>query len=230
MGATLSAAQIAWYVTGGNVKFGSTYGTNMPITPRNAQIAIAVALAESGGVVDKKGGPNSDGSFDWGLWQINDKAHYVSDLVKTNGGANWSQAYLISRRGTDWTPWTTFKSGKYLQFMQQAQTGLDHPDGSYQDQHEVPNNPASAAASVASSLLPDALTKASTWIRVGEILAGIVLLGLVAAAVVGPKALRMVPATRALEAVGSSVRRAHGATTSAVKESVRTVFPKGGTQ
>lgn len=223
----LSAAQLAWYVTGGTPLNGGVYGTNMPITAHNAVIAVAVALAESGGVSDAKGGPNEDGSYDWGPWQINDKAHNVSQEVKTNVGANWAQAYQISDRGTNWTPWTTYKSGAYLAFMAQAQVGVNHPDGSYQDKNEIPNTPGSAAASIASGLLPDSWTKAATWIRVGEAVAGVILLGLVVVSLVGADRIAgMVPATRALEAVGRGVRATHHATKSAVKESVRTVAGK----
>lgn len=208
MGATLSAAQIAWYVTGGNTKVGGVYGMQaQPITPHNAQIAVAVALAESGGVVDKKSDvPNRDGSNDWGLWQINDKAHNVPDLVKTNGGANWSMAYQISNRGTNWSPWTTYKTGKYLAFMPQAQTGINNPDGSYQDQKEIPNNPGSAVASIASGLLPDAFMQSSTWVRVGMGIGGVVLLALVIAKIAGPDALKMVPAAKMLNKVNSHLK------------------------
>jgi hypothetical protein len=209
MGAKLSAAQIAWYVTDG-VKSGGVYGSaGMPITPHNAVIAVAVALAESGGVVDKKSNqPNADGSNDWGLWQINDRAHAVSQEMKTNGGANWAAAYQISDRGTDWTPWTTYRTGAYLAFMAQAQVGVNHPDGSYQNDKEIPNNPASAAAAVASGLLPAALTESSTWVRVGMGVGGVILLGLVAIALVGPSRIAgAVPATRALETIGKAVKR-----------------------
>lgn len=227
MTATLSAAQLAWYVTGGTAQHDGTYGTNMPITAHNAVIAVAVALAESGGQIKRSDNPNKDGSYDWGPWQINDKAHAVSDTAKTNVGANWALAYQISDRGTNWTPWTTYKQGKYLAFMAQAQAGVNNPDGSYQDQKEIPNTPGSAAASIASDLLPDSWKQAATWIRVGEAVAGVILLGLVIVSIVGAQRIAgMVPATRMLEAVGNGVRSAHHATKSAVKDSVRTVAGK----
>lgn len=204
MGATLSAAQIAWYPTGQNTYVNGVYGmAGMPITKKNAIIAVAIALAESGGVVDKKSDkPNVDGSNDWGLWQINDKAHNVSQLVKTNGGANWAEAYQISSRGTDWTPWTTYTTGAYLAFMAQAATGVEHPDGGYQDKAEIPNTPASALG----SLLPASWSSSATWVRVGMGIAGVVLLALVAVALAGPTAMKMTPVTNALSRIAKTAK------------------------
>lgn len=68
-------------------------------------VAVAVALAESGG------NPNSDNGLAAGLWQINYKAHpqYSAASLKdpvTNARAMAS----ISKNGTDWSAWSTHPS------------------------------------------------------------------------------------------------------------------------
>jgi Lysozyme like domain len=84
----------------------------------NAQSVVAgqIALAESGGVPNVESDPNTDGSHDLGLWQINDKAH--ADIL---AGKDWwvpsvnAQLMMdVSANGTKWTPWTTYNSGAYL--------------------------------------------------------------------------------------------------------------------
>jgi hypothetical protein len=82
--------------------FGSTWST-----------ARAVALAESGGDPHARN-VNTDGSVDRGLFQINSKAHpEVSDACAYNVFCATKAALRISNHGTDWTPWTTYKTGAY---------------------------------------------------------------------------------------------------------------------
>lgn len=56
-----------------------------------ARTMAAIAGAESGGDPAAKGGPNSDGSYDLGLWQINDKAHPEITSM------NWKDPLLNAR-------------------------------------------------------------------------------------------------------------------------------------
>jgi Lysozyme like domain len=77
-------------------------------------VAAAVAMAESGG--DELAVGDSGHSF--GLWQINHPAHgeFQPSLLLTpwyNGHA----ALAISKLGTDWQPWTTFRNGAYKKFL-----------------------------------------------------------------------------------------------------------------
>lgn len=107
------AGLIKYYADTGNTA--ATFHT--PISPDNAVKAIAICLAESGGKVDAESRvPNKDGTKDWGLWQIND-VHHPSDVVKKYAAPNWQTAYAIAHNGTDWRPWSTYKSGKYIQHM-----------------------------------------------------------------------------------------------------------------
>lgn len=79
-------------------------------------VAAAVAMAESAGNPRALG----DAGTSYGLWQIHVPAHpeYASAPEQlydppTNGAA----ALKISAGGTNWQPWTTFRTGAYLAFM-----------------------------------------------------------------------------------------------------------------
>lgn len=80
------------------------------------KLAAAIAYAESGGVPNALASTSKEYSV--GLWQINRKAHpeftreELSDPEK-----NAAVAFVISKGGTDWSPWTTFTSGKYKMFL-----------------------------------------------------------------------------------------------------------------
>jgi hypothetical protein len=80
-------------------------------------LAAAVAMAESGGNPNAYGDAQYGGSY--GLWQINLPAHpqYQSDpSVLYDPTTNAKAAYAISSAGTNWNPWTTFRTGAYLQY------------------------------------------------------------------------------------------------------------------
>jgi Lysozyme like domain len=82
--------------------------------------AIAVAMAESSGQVGATH-TNADGSIDRGLWQINSvHAEYDASRLLSDPGYNAQAAYAISGGGTNWNPWTTYRSGAYRQFLHDA--------------------------------------------------------------------------------------------------------------
>lgn len=118
----LNAAQIAWYA--------QQAGFPKQDIPR----AVAIALAESGGKINAVGGPNKDGSYDYGLWQINGSAH--SDLITADAqwwvaGFNAQWAFKIYQgAGNSFSPWSTFKSGAYLPHMGAALLGAANPQSS----------------------------------------------------------------------------------------------------
>lgn len=118
----LSAAQIAWYAQ------------QAGFTGKDVTTAVAVALAESGGRINAKGGPNSNGSYDYGLWQINEKAH--PDLITADAqwwvaGFNAQMAFKVySAAGNSFRPWSTFTSGAYLTHVPEAMLGAANPQSS----------------------------------------------------------------------------------------------------
>ena len=92
--------------------------------------AVAISIAENrSGKIDAIGGPNLvDGSYDYGMWQINDKAHpglferfpqwwSVQNANMTK--AVWDDA------GGSWRPWTTFTSGTYSAYMDRGRKAAE---------------------------------------------------------------------------------------------------------
>lgn len=74
--------------------------------PAEAFTAAEIAEAESGGDADAVS-PTDD----FGLFQIN--ASHGSALATLNPSGNARAAVLISDDGTDWSPWTTYRTGAY---------------------------------------------------------------------------------------------------------------------
>jgi Lysozyme like domain len=77
-------------------------------------VAAAVAMAESGGHPDALG----DFGRSFGLWQIHTPAHPQyrgADLFDPDYNAR--AAFAISKGGTDWSPWTTFRNGEFRRFL-----------------------------------------------------------------------------------------------------------------
>ena len=81
--------------------------------PAVADIAAAIAMAESGGVANASN-TNSNGSIDRGYWQINSVHGSLSTFDPV---ANVKAAIQISNNGKDWNPWVTYTSGAYKKFM-----------------------------------------------------------------------------------------------------------------
>lgn len=80
-------------------------------------LAAAVAMAESGGDASIVG----DGGTSFGLWQIHTPAHpeYASAPL-FDAATNARAAFAISQRGADWSPWSTFTSGRYRAYLAAA--------------------------------------------------------------------------------------------------------------
>lgn len=71
--------------------------------PKYADMAAAIATAESGGHPDEVSG-NTNGSVDRGLWQINSIHGSQSTIDPV---ANARAAVSISNNGSNWRPWCT---------------------------------------------------------------------------------------------------------------------------
>lgn len=82
--------------------------------------AIAICLAESGGNTTATN-HNTNGTTDYGLWQINSvHSQYNPTLLLSNPAYNAQAAWELSSHGINWQPWTTFNTGAYKQFLSQA--------------------------------------------------------------------------------------------------------------
>lgn len=148
-------------------------------------VAVAVALAESGGRSDAHNKIPPDDSY--GLWQINmlgsmgparrKQFGLSSNAQLFDPATNAKAAYAISSKGTNFRPWTTYSSGSYLRYMSRANKAAGNPSAS------VPGSDVSQAGFL-DSLNPlteitdffDFITDPKTWLRLGMILAGAALL------------------------------------------------------
>ena len=95
---------------------------NWPGSPSTCPTAVAICIAESGGRPSATN-TNSDShhSVDRGLWQINNYWHKeVTDSCAFNSACNGKAAYRISHSGSNWSAWSTFKSGAYKKQLPQA--------------------------------------------------------------------------------------------------------------
>jgi len=94
----------------------------------NPQLAAAVAMAESGGNACAQGDPNigtggylcsgpNGTSKAFGLWQVNVTYNPQYDPTQLLAGSyNAQAAFAISSKGTNWNPWTTYRTGAYLRW------------------------------------------------------------------------------------------------------------------
>ena len=77
-------------------------------------MAAAIAMAESGGNSDAVSRPNTDGSIDRGLFQIN-SIHGAPSTTAVEPNVRY--AIQLSKNGNHWTPWTVFKTGAYRKYF-----------------------------------------------------------------------------------------------------------------
>lgn len=135
--------------------------------------AVAVAMAESSGNTGAIGGLNANGSRDYGLWQINDRAHpdlLTADTQWWSPPLNAAMMFQVYKgAGFKWTPWSVFNSGKYLLFATEAKTAAQFPDASLSQGFAEPQNngldlfaPISAISEAFKSI-GGAIFKASAW-------------------------------------------------------------------
>ena len=129
--AALAAAQSAIHPRGSNVLTPeqiALVAQKAGFTGRNLIMAVAVALAESGGNADAEGDVTIGGSF--GLWQVFCMAH--PDLIPPSDpdSVAWYDPYQNARfayqisGGENWYPWSTYKHGTYQAFMDDARAAV----------------------------------------------------------------------------------------------------------
>lgn len=86
--------------------------------PGTANVAAAVALAESGGHPAVTSA-NPDGGINVGLWQLDTRgkgAGYTMAQLQ-DPATNARLAIMGSSNGTDWSAWATYGSGAYRQYL-----------------------------------------------------------------------------------------------------------------
>ena len=88
--------------------------------PETIAVGIGIAMAESGGDPTVRGGPNRNGTYDYGLFQIN-SIHNPTAQNWADPVVNASMALKVYREaGNKWTPWSTYKAGTHHKFMTEA--------------------------------------------------------------------------------------------------------------
>lgn len=107
--------------------------------PNVAPVAAAIALAESGGNPGALNNDPATGDYSVGLWQINyygnlypsrTAAYGSPATLRTNPSEQAAAAIGISGNGQNWSPWTTYTSGAYKQYLMGAPaqtTGIAAP-------------------------------------------------------------------------------------------------------
>jgi len=107
--------------------------------PEDSDVALAVAMAESGFNTSAYGDRNNklapEGSR--GLFQINTAVH--KDKLAGRDVNNWKDNIDIAReiydeRGGSWQPWGAYTDGRYNEFLEQGNNASGIPDG------EIPLN------------------------------------------------------------------------------------------
>lgn len=97
-----------------------TYGmlkqlmTSRGVSDTDAGILAAIALAESGGNPKAINKRNSDGKWDYGLWQIHHKASDPQQFLTISGNAD-AAVSIFKRQG--FGAWTTYNTGAYKKFL-----------------------------------------------------------------------------------------------------------------
>lgn len=95
-------------------------------------VAVAVAMAESGGDTKAHNAVPPDDSY--GLWQVNmigslgparrDEFHLDSNRELFDPEENAKAAWAISGHGDSFRPWTTYTSGAYKKYLDDARRGI----------------------------------------------------------------------------------------------------------
>lgn len=94
----------------------SAYAQQAGFSGQALNVAVAIAQAESG-FNQQATNKDSNGTTDYGLWQINSAHGYDSAKLLSSALYNAQAAYAISSQGKDFSPWTTYQSGAYKQYM-----------------------------------------------------------------------------------------------------------------
>jgi hypothetical protein len=140
--------------------------------------ATAVALAESGGETTATN-RNTNGSVDYGLWQINTvHGSLLSQGDKFNPDDNAKMAYTVwSRAGNKWSPWSAYNNQRYRTFLPQASLAAAAPTAtpaSAAIPNPTPGGAAMAAAGGTADIISliSGLTSGGLWTRLGAFLLG----------------------------------------------------------
>ena len=136
--------------------------------------AVAIALAESGGDPAAKNTGNSNGSTDYGLFQIN-SIH--SSLLRSGSWSNPLDNARMARQvyadaGNSFTPWVAYTSGSFLAYVGRGRAAVGSPllPGGSNDLKQW------GTAKDGIGTFVSMFTSTHLWIRVGMFIAGTLLI------------------------------------------------------
>lgn len=147
------------------------------LTRDQAVIAAAIAKAESGLNPRAHNPRPPDDSY--GLWQINMLGslgpsrrrtfNIASNDALYDPATNAHAMFVISNRGTNWKPWTTYTRGTYRAYLSEAKSAI----GGNTSPVSIPS-PVQGFQAFSKAI--NTLMDETTWIRVGLFLTGLTLI------------------------------------------------------
>ena len=87
-----------------------------------ANVMAAIAMAESSGRVNAKSSRNSNGTYDFGLWQINSSHTQFNQNRLLSDPLYNAQAAVAVYKSQGLGAWSTYNSGAYKAFLSQGST------------------------------------------------------------------------------------------------------------
>lgn len=106
-----------------SVQQAASYASAAGFSGQALNIVIAIAQAESS-LNTQARHVNAGGSVDRGILQINNVYHAeVSDACAYDPACAFGAGYKIASGGSNFTPWSTYNSGAYKQYLQQLPGG-----------------------------------------------------------------------------------------------------------
>jgi hypothetical protein len=134
--------------------------------------AAAVAMAETDGTGDTHAHNPIPPDDSYGLWQINMLGTLGPDRRKKLGITSNSQLYdpavnaramvMISGGGSNFSAWTTYKSGKYKHYLKGGSGGTTATDTSAVDANAITDIPGQVVGGITGTA--DVIVSASNWI------------------------------------------------------------------
>lgn len=101
-----------------------SYAEKAGFNADQAVIMAAIALAESGGIINAVGGPNSNGTYDYGTWQINSShTQFDRSRLLSDPQYNADAAYAIFKQ-QGYQAWSTYNNGAYKNWLYIVQSSV----------------------------------------------------------------------------------------------------------
>lgn len=152
------------------------------LNPTNTAIAVAVAIAESGGNTNAHNAIPPDNSY--GLWQINMLGDMGPSRRKQFGLSSNDELYdanvnakamsALSNGGTNWKPWTTYTRGTYRAYMARGMAAAGSSSGTVGVIETLPVKDESGSFTSITRFF-DRLQDPQFWIWFGLFSAGVLL-------------------------------------------------------